>query len=193
MSLFYTMMEHEQESFYLFMLMCSIMVPITCVASTISEENEKGTLRSLIYAGISSCEYFIGIGMCIGLLCFVSICLIGMISGDSSNTGIVLAVMGVSIMISSLIGAIIGTAVRSQINVSAITAPSSLVLGMFPVIGLMKESVHNITQYTYSQIVLDVVMEKQITTQQILLLGVNFLILFILFAVAYRKSVFVDK
>ena len=193
MALFYTMMEHEQSSYYLFMLMCSIMVPIMCVASTISEENERGTLRSLIYAGICSYEYFMGMGMCIGLLCFISICIVGMISGDSSSVGIVLVMMGVSIIISSLIGALIGTVTKSQVNVSAIAAPCSLVLGMLPVIGLMTKTVHNITQYAYSQIVLDVVMEKHITTQQIMLLVVNFLIFFVLFVVTYRKSALVNK
>lgn len=187
MSILYTFIEHESASFYLFMLMCSIMVPITSMSSTVSEENDKGTLRSLIYAGIHSHEYFIGVGLCIGLLSFISVCVIGIISGEDTDTGLVLSAMGISIILSLLIGAIIGVITKRQVNVSAISAPSSLILGMLPVVGLNSSSLHNVTKFLYSQVILDITLNKQIHSDQLVILFINAIVLFVFFVLLYNK------
>lgn len=193
MSLLYKMIEHEATSFYLFMLMCTIMVPITCMSSTVSEENDKGTLRSLIYAGIHAHEYFIGVGLCIGLLTFISVCLIGMISEESTDTCLVLGMMSISIVQSLLIGASIGVLTKRQINVAAMSAPSSLIIGMLPVVGTSSQTVHYITRFLYSQVVLDIVIKRQYDIHQILILIINAIVLFVIFVILYGKSLIISK
>lgn len=193
MSLLYKMIDHETTSFYLFMLMCSIMVPITCMSSTVSEENDKGTLRSLIYAGTHAYQYFIGVGLCIGFLTFISVCLIGIISGESTDTSLVLGVMSISIIQSLLIGALIGIVTKRQINVSAMSAPSSLILGMIPVIGSSSNSIHRITRFLYSQVVLDIVIKRHYDVNQIIILIINVIILFVTFVTFYSKNIIISK
>ena len=55
----------------LFSVMYIGMAPLTSVASIISEEKEKNTLRVLTMANVKPWEYLLGIGLYVWLICMI--------------------------------------------------------------------------------------------------------------------------
>lgn len=195
MGLFYKIIasDGEQLSGMIFLVMNIIMPPITCMASTICEEREKGTLRCLIFSGVNPLEYFCGTGLCLGMFCFIGTCIVAMIyESAGSNDGLILGISGVAILGSMLVGAIIGLLAKNQVSVAPLAAPISLVLGMSAILGMTNDQMHSITQYIYTQAIIDIIIKGEITLKQVICIIVNFTIFFLLFIVMYMKKKRVD-
>ena len=58
----------------LFAIMYMGMAPLTSVASIISEEKEKNTLRVLMMANVKPWEYLAGVGLYVWVLCMTGAC-----------------------------------------------------------------------------------------------------------------------
>lgn len=189
MALIYQLISAEDlSSKGVFLAMNVIMPPITCLASTVCEERESGTLRCLVFAGVKPVEYFIGIGLCMGLFHFISVCFSAMIQNDTSISSILLlGVAGSGIVCSLLIGADIGLIAKKQVSVASLSAPISLFLGMAAFLGLANPVVHKFTKYIYTQIIIDVVMRQPLTTNMALILISNIIIFGLLYIFMYGR------
>lgn len=189
-AIFYTNVDvgTDQLSGMVFMVMNVIMPPLTCISGTVSEEREKGTLRSLIFAGVKPYEYFIGIGICMGLFNFIGTCIIGMVYNNSSpDAGSVLIVAMISIVCSMILGANIGISAKNQISASSMAAPISLALGMLALFGLGNDNIHKYTQYIYTQAVTDMILKNEVTIKGISVMIINAVILFGIFVAIYMR------
>lgn len=180
--------DRDLSSDGIFLVMNVIMPPITCMASTICEEREKGTLRCLVFAGVTPIEYFIGTGLCMGLFNFISTCLTAMIQNDTNiNSVLLLGTAGIGIFCSMLIGAVIGLLAKKQVSVASLTAPVSLLLAMSALLGLSNPHVHKYTQFFYSQSIIDVVMKRTLTIKSSFVIFINIIIFGIIFIKMYEQ------
>ena len=63
--IFYFLLKDTQEAVNIvipiFITMHIIMAPIVCMSSIISEEKEKNTIKVLLFSGIRSYEYLLGV------------------------------------------------------------------------------------------------------------------------------------
>ena len=193
MALFYSLLDANNANIYLFINMDIIMPAITCTSSTIGEEREKGTLRSLVFGGVHPLEFFGGTGMFLILLNFISVCILGIVCGSEDDSTYVLLLSLLSIIISTLIGAIIGMLSKNQSSIAAVSAPVSLGIGMLSVAGSVNTNVHWFTKFMYSQAVFDSFTKHSISKFSSIVLTTNFLILFALFAIVYIKQNKVDE
>lgn len=178
----------DTSSTGVFLAMNVIMPPITCMASTICEERESGTLRCLVFAGVKPSEYFIGAGLCMGLFNFISACFSAMIQNDTSISSLLLlGTAGLGIICSLLVGADIGLIAKKQVSVASLSAPVSLFLGMAAFLGLANPTAHKFTQYFYTQIVVDVVMRQPLTISMAVIFLANLSVFGLLFIIMYGR------
>jgi len=189
LTIFYLLIERDgiQASGMMFMVMNVVMPPITLLASAVSEEREKGTLRSLIFAGIKPIEFFVGVGLCMGMFNFASTCIIGIILGNGDGAGLILATAGIAIICSMLFGITLGLYTKNQVNVAPSSATLSMLLGISAVLGSANEKVYKVTRFFYTQVTMDIFLENEISRGQFLILFTNFLFFLILFILIYLR------
>lgn len=180
----------KDSSLYLFLIMGCVLPPMTCIASEIGEEREKGTLRGLVFAGLKSYEYLIGMMLCDGLFSILCVAAMGMILEGVLGievAGSVIVLSIVTIGCSMVIGAIIGVSSKNQVTVSAVTVPVSLFMLFSSIFGMANKSVHSVTQYLYSQAYLDMLVKNQCQWREIGIILLNILLVCIVFSVLYLK------
>ena len=105
--IFYFLLKDTQEAVNIvipiFITMHIIMAPIVCMSSIISEEKEKNTIKVLLFSGIRSYEYLLGVaGVLMGIL-IVSVIpysFMGEMKTDIGiDTGVCVANMAVLILV----------------------------------------------------------------------------------------------
>lgn len=107
------------ENFFvnLFATMYARMAPLTSMAAIISEEQEKNTLRVLMMSNVRPHEYLLGIGSYVWLACLMGafvICAAGSYKPWEKVT--FMGIMAVGILVSLLIGAVIGVWSQTQMG-----------------------------------------------------------------------------
>lgn len=181
------------EKFFvkLFSVMFVGMAPLTCVSSIISEEKEKNTLRALMMSNVKPFEYLCGIGSYVWLMCMAgtavfAIC--GKFSGKS--LGIFLLIMAVGVILSELIGAVIGIFSKNQMSATSVTVPVMMIFSFLPMLSMFNDKIEKIANLTYTQQLSDVVNELgnfTVTVENILVPVVNFVFAVVLFVFAFKK------
>ena len=186
-------MEGMPEHFFgnLFAVMYLGMAPLTAMASVISEEKEKNTLRVLLMSNVKPGEFLIGVGLHIWLICMVGAGVIGMGSGyRGSVLGKFMLVMCVGIFVSLMIGAAIGIWSKNQMMATSLTVPVMLVVSFLPMLAMFNTTIEKVAKFAYSQQVslwlsqLEVMEE---VFEKIAVIGVNMAVAVVLFGVAYKK------
>ncbi|WP_026508251.1 ABC transporter permease [Butyrivibrio sp. MC2013] len=191
--LFYEIVDKETIAYVLpnFITMHLIMSPILCMASILGEEKEKGTLRVLLYANVTSLEYVVGIGIFVlGIIWSSSLLYIPVLRFDINQ---LLLFLGVSFWVSlcsMIIGAVIGTIVKNQISVGPYAAPVAIALGMMPMLAMINGSVMKVSRFFYSQIVFNIVSnpDYHLTKVDIIVSLINLSSMLVIFAISYRKN-----
>lgn len=182
------------ENFFteLFAVMYAGMAPIVTTAAIVSEEKEKGTLRALRMAGVKPLEYLFGIGSYVLLACMLGS--VVMFLSGSYQAGIALPfllIMALGIFISTLMGAAVGTASRSQMAATSLSVPLMMVFAFLPMIGMFNQTVEKIAEYTYTQQIQHLLSNGvcgTIETSGWFILAGNGILALFLFAFAYQKN-----
>ncbi|MGI6118323.1 MAG: ABC transporter permease [Bilifractor sp.] len=146
------------ENFFvnLFGTMYAGMAPLVAVAGIIAEEKEKNTLRVLRMANVSAGEYLIGIGFYVVALCLLGIFVIGLQGTyDRSELGLFVLFLGSGVLITALLGALIGVCSRNQMSATALSVPLMCVLSFLPMLSAFNEKIGKVSQYIYTQQVYD--------------------------------------
>ena len=176
------------------------MAPLTCVASIISEEKEKGTLEMLRMSGVKSWQYLIGIGANILLWCMlgsVVFVVVGEYQGGASVFFLLILLAG--ILISTLFGAAIGLLCKNQMSATAVTVPVMMLFSFLPMIAMFNEKVKEISRFVYSYQVQSMTQKMQalsgakkitdvLNAECFWILGINFVAAAVLFAAVYLKK-----
>lgn len=185
--------EGMPENYFLslFATMYIGMAPLTAMASIISEEKERGTLRVLLMSNVKAGEYLIGTGGYVLMICSLGALFFGFL-GDfrgADLAGFVLA-MCVGILISLLLGAAIGVKSKGQMAATSIVVPVMMVLSFLPMLASFNDKVAKVSKYIFSQQCSDIMGGIGIHapgTESIVIIGVNFLLVMLLFTFCYRK------
>lgn len=186
--------EGMPEHFFtnLFGVMYVGMAPLTSMASIISEEKEKNTLRALLMSNVKPAEYVIGVGCYIWCICMLGACVIGFAGSYTGSTyGRFVLIMGIGILVSTLIGAAIGTWSRTQMMATSITVPVMLVFSFFPMLSMFNDGIERVARITYSQQIHSLISQLdsiELGAEPVGVILVNMMIAVLLFAYAYRRS-----
>ena len=176
----------------LFGVMYIAMAPITSMASIISEEKEKNTLRVLLMSNVKPMEYLVGVGVYIWTICIMGVAVIATATGYEGKDWMkFVAVMAIGELVSIVIGALIGVWCKNQMAATSITVPVMLVFSFLPMIAAFNDKISAIAKFTYSyqmQMIVNNIADFKIEMENVVVVGVNMLIAAVLFVVVYRKK-----
>lgn len=175
----------------LFAVMFVGMAPLTCMSSIISEEKEKNTLKALIMSNVKPYQYIIGISSYVWLMCMIGASIFVLCSGfRGTELAAFIIILAVGIMVSEIIGALIGILCGNQMSATSITVPVMMVFSFLPMLSLFNETIKSISKYTYSQqisLLINNIADKEYYTDGIIIILSNLIIAAILFFMAFRK------
>ena len=176
----------------MFAVMFAAMAPLTSTASIIAEEKEKNTLRVLLMSNVKTWEYLTGISIYIWTVCMVGAGVIGAAGAfrEKALCEFVL-LMAIGILVSTLIGAAIGTWSKNQIMATSVTVPVMMVFSFMPMISMFNENVSKVSEILYSQqlqLLINEVGNIEWTFKPFGMIGMNFMIAVVLFVIAYKRS-----
>lgn len=176
----------------LFGVMYIGMAPLTSMASIISEEKEKNTLRALLMSNVKPAEYLIGVGCYIWCICMIGAGVIGYAGGyQGVEYGKFMLTMGIGMLVSLLIGAAIGTWSKSQMMATSLTVPVMMVFSFLPMLAMFNETIEKVAKFTYSQqiyVLINQLENVELTAEPIGVIAVNMLLAEVAFGCAFRRS-----
>lgn len=182
------------ENFFitLFGTMYIGMAPLTSMSTIISEEKECNTLRVLLMSNVKAAEYLIGTGFYVVCLCLIGAFVIGL-QGNYTNNELVwfTVIMGLGIIVSTLIGAVIGVYSKNQMTATSISVPLMVIFSFLPMLAFFNETVYKVSKYAYSQQINDWISnisDLNISTESMVIVAVNILVALALFIIFYRKK-----
>ena len=181
------------ENFFviLFATMYIGMAPLTSIASIISEEKEKNTLRVLIMSNVKPHEYLLGIGSYVWFACMLGGLVICTAGGYDLQTSITfMGIIAIGVLTSLLIGAIIGIWSKTQMMATSITVPVMMIFSFVPMLSLFNSTIEKIARVIYSEQIsrmLNQINSLQLNVENIGVIGLNILIAAILFIIIFKK------
>ena len=181
--IFYFLLKDTQEAVNIvipiFITMHIIMAPIVCMSSIISEEKEKNTIKVLLFSGIRSYEYLLGVA--------------GVLKFDTEQTLLFFYFIILGFVCSMLLGSVIGIMSKNQMSVGTISSPLSMFIGLLPMASIFNDSVDKASKILYSKRIYDVVYSfmGEMKTDIGIDTGVcvaNMAVLILVFCFVYTKS-----
>lgn len=187
-------LEGMPEHFFvkLFAAMFVGMAPLTCMAAIISEEKEKNTLRALMMSNVKPWQYIISVGAYIFIMCMVGTAVFAVL-GEYSGAGLARFVFSMisGIILSEMIGAVIGIFCTNQMAATSLTIPVMMVFSFVPMLSMFNESIKKFAGIIYSQQISDLINgigTSEVSAKSIIVIAANFIIGLVLFAAAYKKK-----
>lgn len=175
----------------LFAVMYVGMAPLTGMSAILSEEKEKNTLRVLLLSNVSPFSFLCGTGCYIWLICMLGATVIGIGTGYTGGMLLrFLLVMAVGILISILIGAVIGTHSKNQMTATSVTVPVMMIFSFLPMLAMFNETISKVAKVTYSQqmsLLLANLENMNVELQNVGIILVNIVVALGAFVLAYRK------
>lgn len=102
-----------------------------------------------------------------------------------------IAVMTAGIILSEIIGAVIGIFSRNQMSATSLTIPIMMVFSFVPMLSMFNESVKKFAAVIYSQQISELINgigDSGGSAESIIVIAVNFAVGVVLFALAYKKK-----
>ena len=181
------------QNFYLmlFSVMYLAMAPISAMSAIISEEKEKGTLRALMMSNVSPFSYLLGVGVYVVSFCLLGTVLMSRICGMSGEEWRrYLALMAIGFLISTFLGAAIGVCAKNQMAATSLQVPIMCVLSFLPMIAQFNTTVAKVAKYFYTDQFYHLLVDgksDKISTESLVILAVNGVLILGFFIVAYKK------
>lgn len=175
----------------LFATMYIGMAPLTSMAAIISEEKERGTLRVLLMSNVKAGEYLIGTGGYVLMICSLGALFFGFLGNfRGSDLAVFVLAMCAGILISLLMGAAIGVKSKGQMAATSIAVPVMMVLSFLPMLASFNDKIAKVSKYLFSQQCSNIMGGIGIhapEVESIVIIGVNFLLVILLFTLCYRR------
>lgn len=168
------------------------MSPAVAIGGIIAEEKEKGCLRSLFMNTVKPTEYLLGVSLYVFIMCLIGSVILAL--GGNYSTDQFLAyflIMALGIICSILLGATIGVVSSNQMAAHSMIIPITMVIAFLPLISMFNEKFKDFSKYLYSQQASDMMGRLDIQSMesmQIIIYGVNMLVLLICFVYFYKKK-----
>lgn len=186
--------ENMPENFFvkLFAVMFVGMAPLTCMSAIISEEKEKNTLRALMMSNVRPVEYLIGTGFYVWFMCMAGAGAFAVCGGyNGMKFCQFMLIMSTGILLSELVGAIIGVSCKNQMSATSVTVPVMMIFSFLPMLSMFNKSVEKAAEITYTQQMNKLINglgTTEIKAESIVVIVVNFVVMAVLFAAAFRKK-----
>lgn len=186
--------EDMPEHFFvkLFAVMFVGMAPLTCMSAIISEEKEKNTLRALMMSNVKPWQYLISIGVYVFIMCMAGTAVFAILGEyKGAELAMFLFSMMSGIVLSEIIGAVIGIFSGNQMAATSLTIPVMMIFSFVPMLSMFNESIKKFAGIIYSQQISDLINgigASEVSAGSILVIAVNFVVGLVLFAVAYKKK-----
>lgn len=176
----------------LFAVMFVGMAPLTCITSIISEEKETNTLRALFMSNVRPSQYLFGIGSYVWIMCMMGSVVFAICGKYSGNDFVMfMFIMAVGVLLSILIGAIIGICCKNQMSATSVSVPVTMVFAFLPMISMFNESVEKVAKITYSQqvnLLINGIGSTHVDVESMVVIAINCLLAVIFFGVAFKKK-----
>ena len=186
--------EDMPEHFFakLFAVMFVGMAPLSCMSAIISEEKEKNTLRALMMSNVKPWQYLVSIGAYIFIMCMVGTAVFAVLT-EYSGAGLARFIFSMisGIILSEIIGAVIGIFCKNQMAATSLTLPIMMVFSFLPMLSMFNESIKKFAGIIYSQQISDIINgigASEVSAKSIIVILANFIIGLVLFAIAYKKK-----
>ena len=176
----------------LFAVMFASMAPLACMSAIIAEEKEKNTLRALMMSNVKPWQYIISVGAYIFVMCGAGTAVFAVL-GEYSGTRLArfITIMIIGIILSEIIGAVIGIFSRNQMAATSLTLPIMMVFSFVPMLSMFNESIKKFAAIIYSQQISDLINgmgASEVSAKSIIVIACNFIIEILLFAIVYKKN-----
>lgn len=184
------------ENFFinLFTTMFIGMAPMVSLSSIIAEEKEGKTLRVLFMSGVRASEYLIGVSIYVIVLCMCGGAVMGLQANYTKEEFLAyLIIILTGIIVSAILGSIIGIYSKNQMQATSITVPLMMVFSMFPMISYFNNKFRMVSRFFYSQQIsnlLESISNIRLTLETVLVIVANlFLFLFIFIIIFWKKGI----
>lgn len=186
--------EDMPEHFFakLFAVMFVGMAPLSCMSAIISEEKEKNTLRALMMSSVKPWQYLVSVGAYIFIMCMIGTAVFAVL-GEYKGAELAVFILSVAfgIILSELIGAVIGIFSRNQMAATSLTLPIMMIFSFSPMLSMFNETIKKIAGITYLQQISNILNgmgTSEISVKSIIVISANFIIGLVLFASVYKKK-----
>ncbi|MDE6727893.1 MAG: ABC transporter permease [Oscillospiraceae bacterium] len=186
--------EDMPEHFFvkLFAVMFVGMAPLTCMSAIIAEEKEKNTLRALIMSNVKPWQYIASVGTYIFIMCMIGTAVFAEL-GEYNGAALArfIAVMTAGIILSEIIGAVIGIFSKNQMAATSLTLPIMMVFSFVPMLSMFNESIKKFAAIIYSQQISDLINgigASEFPVKSVIVIAVNYIVGVVLFAVLFKKK-----
>lgn len=188
-------LEDLPEHFFvgMFAVMHIGMAPLNVTTAVIAEEKEKNTLRVLLFGGVRPVEYLIGIGGYIFSASMIGAVIFAVL-GDYRGMEFMqfLLIMAAGIIVSMLLGAVIGIQSKSQITATTIMTPVMMIFAFLPMLSMFNDTIAKIADIAYSQqiqlLLNGLAWQTAPETKSLIVIAASAAIAAVMFALAYRKT-----
>ena len=176
----------------LFAVMFVGMAPLTCMSAIIAEEKEKNTLRALMMSNVKPWQYITSVGAYIFIMCMVGTAVFAVL-GEYEGVELIRFILSMisGIILSEIIGAVIGIFSRNQMAATSLTIPIMMVFSFVPMLSMFNESIKKFAGIIYSQQISDLINgigTSDISAKSVIVIAVNFVVGLTLFALAYKNK-----
>lgn len=176
----------------MFASMYTGMAPLSVMATIIAEEKEKNTLRVLFLHNVKPVEYLLGTGSVVFLISMVGILVFAFIGGYGvSAFFIFVAILAIGVLISILIGGLLGILSKNQMSATAITLPVMMIISFLPLLAMFNTAIEKVSRIVYSgqiSTLIDKVSNMSISAESVIVLSSNIVLAVVAFILAYRRS-----
>lgn len=184
--------EHLSMIFMYLGMHCTL-IPIMSSASAVAQDKEKNTLRAMMMNGVSPFEYLIGVSAFNILLTVAFSSLFVIMAADVSVVGRIYLAALLCSMISTLIGLTIGAYAQNMTAATSLTMVIGLPLMLLTAYSNISPALEKYANVLYNKQAMNVLADEGlINGKSLFVIGCNFIIVIILFVVAFQKTKFDD-
>lgn len=181
------------------LIMNTCMTGIYCPALLLAEEKEKKTLRVLMTSSVNGLEFFLGSVIPIFLAAVILNLLLIPVSGyimPLSAVPLFAVVNILCVLISCIIGMLLGIFAKNQVSAGTLLTPVMLVFMLIPMLSAIIEIFGRISEFVFTGILMNLVMNSVtkesslVSPVSIGIMAAEAILAILLFLVCYKRNGF---
>lgn len=186
--------EAGQADFFIsiFGTMHIVFTPMVAMASMISEEKEKNTLRVLVMSNVKPSVYMLSIGGFVFICTMITAIPFVVIGGYAGMDAFRFMIyMAIGCVCSLFLGGLIGTASKNMMGANALAVPLGLVISFMPMLSYFQKSIKEFSRFVYGQQISDMIAnptEGAATAESFIIIAVNMVLFLGIFLLLYRRN-----